>query len=104
MPEHCPHAGYRPRQARNEIRAGGWYGDIWHNTVNGRVMTVPAVERDFAATFFLNRYGRRAGLILAGLQALFILLLMKIADCAWLWAEDSDQQCDAWSRFIGFGV
>lgn len=51
-PEQYPHAGYQPRRALEAIRAGGWSGKVWSEAVNGRVMTVPVVESDFAPTFF----------------------------------------------------
>ena len=43
-------------------------------------MTVPLVENDFTPTFFLNRYGGLAALLLAAVQTMFILLLVAIAD------------------------
>jgi hypothetical protein len=39
-------------------------------------MTVPVVENDFTPAFFLNRYGGLAGLLLVGIQAVFIALLV----------------------------
>ncbi|MBK7540267.1 MAG: FtsW/RodA/SpoVE family cell cycle protein [Candidatus Competibacteraceae bacterium] len=81
-PEFYPHAGYQLRRALEAIRAGGWQGTVWREAVNGRVMTVPVVESDFAPTFFLNRYGGLAGLMLVGIQAVFIGLLLMIANRA----------------------
>ena len=81
-PERYPHAGYQLRRALEAIRAGGWTGTVWREAVNGRVMTVPVVESDFAPAFFLNRYGGLAGLILVGIQAVFIALLVMIANRA----------------------
>ncbi|MCP5449911.1 MAG: FtsW/RodA/SpoVE family cell cycle protein [Gammaproteobacteria bacterium] len=81
-PEQYPHAGYQPRRALEAIRAGGWTGAVWSDTANGRVMTVPLVENDFTPTFFLNRYGGLAALLLVATQTIFVLLLLAIADRA----------------------
>lgn len=81
-PEQYPHSGYQLRRALEAIRAGGWTGTVWNEAANGRVMTVPAVGNDFTPAFFLNRYGGLAGLALVGVQAVFIGLLLLIADRA----------------------
>jgi len=79
-PERYPHAGYQLRRALDAIRAGGWGGTVWSQPMNGRAMAVPVVESDFAPSFFLNRYGGLAGLMLAGIQAGFIAMLIAVAD------------------------
>ncbi len=81
-PDRYPHAGYQLRRAQEAIRAGGWWGTVWTEAANGRVMNLPAVENDFTLAFFLNRYGSLAGLVLAGIQAALIGLLLVIADRA----------------------
>ncbi len=78
-PQQYPHASYQLRRALEEIRIGGWRGAVWKEAVNGRAMAIPAVESDFTPAFFLNRYGGRAGLLLMGLQALFIVALLTMA-------------------------
>lgn len=78
-PAQYPHAGYQLRRGLEAIRAGGWWGTVWSEGSNGRVMTVPALENDFMPTFFLNRYGGLAGLALVGLQAAFLGVLLSIA-------------------------
>ena len=82
-PDQHPHSGYQLRRALEAIRAGDWRGLGWGGGVNGRVMTIPVVENDFAPAFFLNRFGGGAGLILAALQTAFILLLIGSAERAW---------------------
>ncbi|MDG4553013.1 MAG: FtsW/RodA/SpoVE family cell cycle protein [Candidatus Competibacter sp.] len=81
-PEQYPHAGYQLRRALEAIRVGGWTGAVWSDAANGRVMTVPLVENDFTPTFFLNRYGGLAALLLVATQTAFVLLLLAIADRA----------------------
>lgn len=89
-PEHYPHAGYQLRRALEAIRAGGWAGTVWSEPANGRVMTVPVVANDFTPAFFLNRYGGLAGLVLVGIQAVFIGLLIMIANRALARSEPDD--------------
>lgn len=79
-PERYPHAGYQLRRALEAIRAGGWWGAVWQEAMNGRAMAIPVVESDFAPAFFLNRYGGVAALILVGAQAMFVLLLIGVAN------------------------
>lgn len=81
-PEQYPHAGYQLRRALEAIRAGGWRGTVWNEPVNGRIMTLPALEDDFMPAFLLNRYGGWAALVLAGVQAAFIGILLMIGDRA----------------------
>jgi len=78
-PDRYPHAGYQLRRALEAIRAGGWWGTVWTEAANGRVMGLPALENDFTPAFFLNRYGSLAGLVLAGIQAALIGVLLLIA-------------------------
>ena len=91
-PEQYPHAGYQLRRALEAIRVGGWTGAVWSDAANGRVMTVPLVENDFTPTFFLNRYGGRAALLLVATQTVFVLLLLAIADRALRRADRDDRR------------
>lgn len=101
-PERYPHAGYQLRRALEAIRAGGWWGAAWSDAGNGRTMTVPAVENDFAPAFFLNRYGGLAGLALAGIQAAFVGFLLAIADRARGRAGRGDDRLTALGWFAYF--
>jgi cell division protein FtsW len=101
-PELYPHAGYQSRRALEAIRAGGWQGTVWNEPVNGRMMTLPAVEDDFMPAFFLNRYGGLAALVLAGIQAAFIGILLTIADRAAYRTGSSDDPLTAPGGFIYF--
>lgn len=101
-PEQYPHAGYQSRRALEAIRAGGWQGTVWNEPVNGRMMTLPAVEDDFMPAFFLNRYGGLAALVLAGIQAAFIGILLTIADRAAYRTGSSDDPLTAPGGFIYF--
>lgn len=101
-PEQYPHAGYQLRRALEAIRAGGWRGTVWNEPINGRIMTLPAVEDDFMPTFLLNRYGGLAALVLAGIQAAFIGLLLTIGDRAVCRDRSSDGYSSALGGFIYF--
>ncbi|QQS54770.1 MAG: FtsW/RodA/SpoVE family cell cycle protein [Candidatus Competibacteraceae bacterium] len=103
-PEQYPHAGYQLRRALEVIRAGGWTGAVWSDTANGRVMTVPLVENDFTPTFFLNRYGGLAALLLVVTQTAFILLLLAIADRALRRSNRNDQRSAASGDFAYFAL
>jgi len=103
-PEQYPHAGYQPRRALEAIRAGGWTGAVWSDTANGRVMTVPLVENDFTPTFFLNRYGGLAALLLVATQTAFVLLLLAIADRALRRTNRNDRRSVARGDFAYFAL
>lgn len=93
-PAQYPHVGYQLRRALEAIHAGGWQGTIWKEPVNGQIMTVPAVEDDFMPAFFMSRYGGWAALALVGIQAMFIGILLIIADRA---ARQGRLDSDRWA-------
>lgn len=99
-PDRYPHAGYQLRRALEAIRAGGWWGTVWTEAANGRVMGLPALENDFTPAFFLNRYGSLAGLVLVGIQAALIGVLLIIAGRALKRNQDADRLVTP--GFIGF--
>ncbi|MEI2773897.1 MAG: FtsW/RodA/SpoVE family cell cycle protein [Candidatus Competibacter sp.] len=101
-PDQYPHAGYQLRRALEAIRAGGWAGTVWNETANGRAMTVPVVESDFAPSFFLSRYGGLAGLVLVGGQALFVALMVIIANRALNRGWSSDNRPTMVAGFVYF--
>ncbi len=101
-PERHPHSGYQLRRALEAIRAGGWWGEARDGGVNGRAMAIPVVENDFTPAFFLNRQGGAAGLGLVSLQAMFILLLLTIADRALNWSGRGDYRLTALGWFAYF--
>lgn len=103
-PEQYPHAGYQLRRALEAIRAGGWTGAVWNDAANGRVMTVPLVENDFTPTFFLNRYGGLAALLLVATQTAFVLLLLAIADRALRRTNRNDRRSVALGDFAYFAL
>jgi cell division protein FtsW len=103
-PEQYPHAGYQLRRALEAIRAGGWTGAVWNDAANERVMAVPLVENDFTPTFFLNRYGGLAALLLVATQTAFVLLLLAIADRALRRTNRNDRRSVALGDFAYFAL
>ncbi|WP_348697577.1 FtsW/RodA/SpoVE family cell cycle protein [Duganella fentianensis] len=80
-----PHTGQQLLAGAQAIAAGGWWGSdglLGLRTLGqpaGEVLSVPAIQDDFAASFFLNRHGLLAGLMLWCLQAGFLHALLCAA-------------------------
>lgn len=80
-----PHTGQQLLAGARAIAEGGWWGSDEHfglltlGQSAGEVLRVPAIQDDFAASFFLNRHGLLAGLLLWCLQALFLCGLVRSA-------------------------
>jgi len=80
-----PHTGQQLLAGARAIAEGGWWGSDRHlglltlGQSAGEVLRVPAIQDDFAASFFLNRHGLLAGLLLWCLQALFLYGLVRSA-------------------------
>lgn len=72
-----PHTGQQMLLAGRAIAQGGWWGALGQDAAG--VLAIPAVQDDFAPTFFLNRHGLAAGLLLWMLQAAFLVGLLHTA-------------------------
>jgi cell division protein FtsW len=85
-----PHTGQQLLLGAQAIAAGGWFGaDHVFGLASlgqdaGTVLRIPAVQDDFAPSFFLNRHGLAAALLLWLLQALFLAGLLRTALRCWL--------------------
>ena len=85
-----PHTGQQLLLGAQAIASGGWFGaDHLFGLAAlgqdaGAAVRIPAVQDDFAASFFLNRHGLAAGLLLWALQALFLAGLLHTALRCWL--------------------
>ncbi len=103
-PASHPHTGQQLLMAARAIADGAWWGaGNWLGIASlgdaaGAALHIPAVQDDFAPTFFINRHGLLGALALWAMQALFIAgLLHTAAGCfgaserardfrqAWLW-------------------
>lgn len=77
-PAEHPHTGQQLLLGARAIGEGGWLGaDGWLGLRGlgqsvGSVVQIPAVQDDFAATFFINRHGLAGALLLWGAQAAFL--------------------------------
>jgi cell division protein FtsW len=77
-PAEHPHTGQQLLLGARAIGDGGWFGaDHWLGLrtlgqAAGSVTQIPAVQDDFAASFFLNRHGLLGGLLLWCVQAAFV--------------------------------
>jgi cell division protein FtsW len=106
-----PHTGQQMLLAARAIADGGWWGaDSLLGLASlgqdvGSAMRIPAVQDDFAPSFFLNRHGLAAGLALWSLQALFLAGLLRTALRAWAGAVRSRDFRQAWlARFRCFAL
>ncbi|NYE60524.1 cell division protein FtsW [Duganella sp. 1224] len=84
-PAEHPHTGQQLLLGARAIGDGGWLGaDHWFGLRAlgqnaGSVVQIPAVQDDFAASFFLNRHGLLGGLLLWAVQAAFLTGLVLAA-------------------------
>jgi cell division protein FtsW len=108
-PASHPHTGQQLLLGAQAIAAGGWFGaDHAFGLAAlgqdaGAVLRIPAVQDDFAPSFFLNRHGLAAALLLWLLQALFLAGLLQTALRCWLEAGCARDFRVAWlARFRCF--
>jgi cell division protein FtsW len=84
-PAEHPHTGQQLLLGARAISDGGWLGaDHWLGLRSlgqaaGGVVQIPAVQDDFAASFFLNRHGLAGGLLLWLAQAAFLTGILLAA-------------------------
>jgi cell division protein FtsW len=104
-----PHTGQQLLLGARAIAAGGWrgfdgvFGLLSLGQDAGPALRVPAVQDDFAASFFLERHGLGAALVLWALQALFVTLVLRTALSCWLAAGAARDFRLAWlARFRCF--
>jgi len=84
-PAEHPHTGQQLLLGARAIAEGGWWGaDHWLGLRTlgqsaGATLRIPAVQDDFAASFFLNRHGLVGALLLWTLQAALLFGLFRTA-------------------------
>ena len=108
-PARHPHTGQQLLLAARAISEGAWWGaDNWLGLAGlgdsaGAALHIPAVQDDFAPSFFINRHGLLGALALWALQALFLAGLVQTAGASLANAESSRDFRQAWLwRFRGF--
>lgn len=84
-----PHTGQQLLLGARAVAEGGWFGtDRMFGLASlgggaGPALHIPAVQDDFAPSFFLNRHGLAAALVLWLLQAAFLAGLLGLALRCW---------------------
>ncbi len=108
-PASHPHTGQQLLLAARAIAQGAWWGaDNWMGLgalgqAAGSVLHVPAVQDDFAPTFFIHRHGLLGALMLWVLQALFLAGLLHTAAASFAASERARDFRHAWAwRFRCF--
>jgi cell division protein FtsW len=106
-----PHTGQQLLLGARAIAAGGWLGadDAFGLAALGQqagaVLRIPAVQDDFAPSFFLNRHGLASALALWTLQALFLTGMLQAAVRAWTASTRLRDFRHAWrARFRCFAL
>ncbi|MYM97552.1 FtsW/RodA/SpoVE family cell cycle protein [Duganella vulcania] len=110
-PAEHPHTGQQLLLGARAIADGGWMGaDHWLGLRSlgmaaGGAVQIPAVQDDFAASFFLNRHGLAGGLLLWAAQAAFLAGLALTAARAYQAGASARDFRHAWSgRFRYFAL
>jgi cell division protein FtsW len=110
-PAEHPHTGQQLLLGARAIAEGGWLGaDHWLGLRSlgmtaGAAVQIPAVQDDFAASFFLNRHGLAGGLLLWVAQAAFLAGIALGAARAYQAAAGAGGFRHAWSgRFRYFAL
>jgi|GEM_PF-519074 len=110
-PAEHPHTGQQLLLGARAISDGGWLGaDHWLGLRSlgqaaGGVLQIPAVQDDFAASFFLNRHGLAGGLMLWLAQAAFLTGILLAALRAYKAGAAARDFRHAWSgRFRYFAL
>jgi cell division protein FtsW len=108
-PSSHPHTGQQLLLGAQAIAGGGWFGaDGVFGLASlgqdaGAVLRIPAVQDDFAPSFFLNRHGLAAALFLWLLQASLLAGLLRTALRCWLEGSGARDFRVAWlARFRCF--
>jgi cell division protein FtsW len=106
-----PHTGRQLLLGAQAIGAGGWFGTdgmlglLSLGQPLGEVLRIPAVQDDFAPSFFIHRHGLAGALLLWAAQALFVSALVHAAARAWLASAASRDFRHAWfARFRCFAL
>ncbi|MFB9240128.1 FtsW/RodA/SpoVE family cell cycle protein [Massilia antarctica] len=110
-PAQHPHTGQQLLLAARAIAEGAWWGADHvlglgsMGQPGGSALHIPAVQDDFAPSFFLNRHGLLGALALWALQALFLVGLLQTAARAFGASERTRDFRQAWLwRFRCFAL
>jgi cell division protein FtsW len=108
-PASHPHTGQQLLQGARAIAEGAWWGSdqlLGISTLGqpaGSALHIPAVQDDFAPSFFVNRHGLVAALALWALQALFLVGVLQTAARSYAASRGARNFRQAWmGRFRCF--
>jgi cell division protein FtsW len=106
-----PHTGQQLLLGARAIAEGAWWGSdrlLGISTLGqpaGSALRIPAVQDDFAPSFFLNRHGLASALALWLLQALFLVGLLQTAARSYGASRQARDFRQAWlGRFRCFAL
>ena len=74
-----PHSGGQIIQALQLGVQGGWTGNGQWYGLNNDIMSLPAVQNDFIASFILYKFGGLTAILIITIQFIFILFLFTIS-------------------------
>jgi len=101
-PARHPHTGQQLLLAARAISEGAWWGaDNWLGVgalgeSAASALGIPAVQDDFAPTFFIHRHGLLGALALWAMQALFLIGIAQTAAGAFMASERARDFRQAW--------
>jgi cell division protein FtsW len=110
-PASHPHTGQQLLLGARAIAEGAWWGSdqlLGISTLGqsaGSALHIPAVQDDFAPSFFLNRHGLLSALALWTLQALFLVGVLQTAAHSYAASRAAGNFRQAWmGRFRCFAL
>ncbi len=110
-PASHPHTGQQLLLGARAIAEGAWWGSdqlLGISTLGrpaGSALYIPAVQDDFAPSFFLNRHGLLGALALWALQALFLVGVLQTAARSYAAGRAAGNFRQAWmGRFRCFAL
>ncbi len=110
-PASHPHTGQQLLLGARAIAEGAWWGSdqlLGISTLGqpaGSALHIPAVQDDFAPSFFLNRHGLLSALALWMLQALFLVGVLQTAALSYAASRQARDFRQAWlGRFRCFAL
>jgi cell division protein FtsW len=110
-PASHPHTGQQLLLGARAIAEGAWWGSdqlLGLSTMGqaaGGALQIPAVQDDFAPSFFMNRHGLLGALALWALQALFLVGVLQTAVRSYAASRQARDFRQAWmGRFRCFAL
>ncbi|MCF8090784.1 MAG: FtsW/RodA/SpoVE family cell cycle protein [Desulfotignum sp.] len=105
FPEKYPHSGAQVLKSMRLVGMGGWTGaePSWFGK-NQAIYSLPAVQDDFIAGFILYKFGGIAGLMLAFVQIIYVMLLFRISDWTEKWSENEGVENRQFGLFLSLVV